>query len=88
MALEIAAPEDLLHEFLGTLQVVTLQHGVQHLALGDQPMAQIGRENRDIRAIIRAIIAVAAIGIAAAGCRKEGREARQTGLAGGDELTG
>ncbi len=45
MALEVAAPEDLMHELLRDAQGMLLQDPIEHLALGDEAVADVRREN-------------------------------------------
>ena len=65
-ALEIAAPDHLLHELLGVLGAVRGQCGCHRILLQYQPAPDVGRQNR--HGLVRAgpMVGVAAIGIAAA----------------------
>ena len=58
-AFPIGPPIDLLDKFLCRCSTMTCQHGFQHIFLGQNPVADIGRQSRDMGHII--VIALACI---------------------------
>jgi hypothetical protein len=79
VALEVGAPEHLLHEHAGIRETVPRQHGRKHLSLREQPVPQIGRQPGDIAALVRATVMVAPVGIVRASLRQEACEALKAG---------
>ncbi len=70
-ALEVAAPDDLLHELLRRLGPVRGKRGGDHVALQHEAPPDIGRQGRDIPMRARPAVVVAPRGIAATHARNE-----------------
>ena len=86
-AFEIAAPEHFLNELFRRRAMMPL--GVlNHLLFQDQPVAEPGGEQAGALGAVRAVIGVAGAGIGAAQAAGEGVQAGETGLAGGNEMSG
>lgn len=58
-AFPVAAPEHFLNEFFGRLWRVAGEHGAQNLVLGQEAVAQVGRQGRDMHMPARTQIIIA-----------------------------
>ena len=70
----VGAPEHLLHELFGRSEAVPLEHGFDHFTLGQQPVPQVGRQRRNVAAILRSTVVITVQGVGAARPRNELRQ--------------
>ena len=83
MALEIGAPEYLLHKFLGGGEAETVQRGGQHVLFRDETKAYPGRQHGDVLTKPLAFVGIAEGGVVAACARGKVREAGKPCRTGG-----
>ena len=79
-ALPVGAPKDLLHKLRGGIERVPLQHSLNNVALGYQPVAHPRRQARHVRAISGPAVEITFCGVVPPGSGNKFLEPRKCGL--------